>query len=47
MEYDINNRKAECNFNNIKECKMLSKLFYSVYNNSQYSKSVLLERCND
>lgn len=43
-EYDIDNRKAECNFNNVKECKMLSNLFYFVYNDSQYSKSVLLKK---
>lgn len=47
MEYDIDNRRAECNFNNIKECKMLSKLFYDVYDDSQYSKSALLKRSND
>lgn len=37
LEYNTEKRMAECNFNDIKECQILDKLFCSVYNNNVWS----------
>lgn len=37
LEYNTNERKAECNFNDTKEYSLLNTLFYSVFNNNTYS----------
>ena len=41
LEYDIENRMAECNFNDVKEYALLDGLFSSVFNNSLYSQDIV------
>ena len=42
LEYNTEKRKAECNFNDIKECQLLDELFCSVFSNNTLSRNEVL-----
>lgn len=43
LEYNIKQKMAECNFNNIKECELLNELFCHVFSNDTLSKNIILK----